>query len=430
MFFILLVIITEGLAYTVLWLFRPLIGEVRRTSVIYAEQTERIRALLDVEHPLREVLDQMLGWRYRPGYRKGNDIVSLQGLRSKRAYAQIPPDGTLRIAAFGDSFVYGNEVGTPEVWTSQMEHACRPIEVLNYGVGGYGVDQAYLRYAFEGSLHAPHIVLVGFISDDLRRLVNVYRRFIDDREIPLFKPRFMLEGNTLKLLPNPLPLLSDYDRLLMEPETVTRLGQHDHWYKPAIYENPLYDLSATVRLTVTLGLHVYDRYLDPNRLWKGGQFNPSSEAFRLQLAIFHKFADEIKQTGAMPLIVLFPERDSILRVRAGSSTFYASLAAKLLEMGVPYLDLIEAFRSDTTGPVDSFFMPGGHYSRRGNEIIAQWVLQQLDYVWQDQQPHPKRSGHQAANHQKKRSELSSVPCIPATELSSWPVKKGGAVLED
>ena len=426
MFFISVVIITEGLAYTALWLLRPLIGELRRTSVIYAEQTERIRALLDVEHPLREVLDQMLGWRYRPGYRKGNDIVSLQGLRSKRAYAQIPPDGTLRIAAFGDSFVYGNEVGTPEVWTSQMEHACRPIEVLNYGVGGYGVDQAYLRYVSEGSLYAPHIVLVGFVPDDLRRLVNVYRRFIDDREIPLFKPRFMLEGNTLKLLPNPLPLLSDYDRLLMEPETVTRLGQHDHWYKPAIYENPLYDLSATVRLTVTLGLHVYDRYLDPNRLWKGGQFNPSSEAFRLQLAIFHKFADEIKQTGAMPLIVLFPERDSILRVRAGSSTFYASLAAKLLEMGVPYLDLIEAFRSDTTGPVDSFFMPGGHYSRRGNEIIAQWLLQQLDYVLQDQQV-PKRSGQQGANLQTKESVFSSVPCAPATELSSRPLEKRGAV---
>src|SRR5207249_3870292 len=279
--------------------------------------------------------------------------------------------------------------GTPEVWTSQMEHACRPIEVLNYGVGGYGVDQAYLRYVSEGSLYAPHIVLVGFVSDDLRRLVNVYRRFIDDREFPGFKPRFRLEGNTIKLLPNPLPLLSDYDRLLMEPETVTRLGQHDHWYKPAIYENPLYDLSATVRLTVTLGLRLYDRYLDPNRLWKEGQFNPSSEAFRLQLAIFHKFVDEIRQNGAMPLIVLFPDRASILQVRTGQSTFYAPLTAKLSETRIPYVDLIEAFRSDTIGPVESFFMPGGHYSRRGNEIVAKWLLHQLDNVWQDRQPELK-----------------------------------------
>ena len=269
MFFILLVIITEGLAYAALWLWGPLIGEVRRTSVIYTEQTVRIRALLDVEHPLREVLDQVLGWRYRPGYRKGNDIVSLQGLRSERLYAQTPPNGTLRIAAFGDSLVYGNEVGTPEVWTSQMEHSCKQIEVLNYGVGGYGVDQAYLRYLSEGSLYAPHVVLIGFVPDDLRRLVNVYRRFIDDREFPGFKPRFMLEGNTLKLLPNPFPSLSDYERLLMEPVAVIRVGQHDHWYKPAINENPLYDFSATVRLAVAVGLRVYDRYLDPNRLWMG-----------------------------------------------------------------------------------------------------------------------------------------------------------------
>ena len=427
MFFILLVIITEGLAYTALGLLGPLIGEVRRTSVIFAEQTERIRALLDVEHPLRHVLDQLLGWRYRPGYREGNDMVSLQGLRSERIYAQIPPDGILRIAAFGDSMVYGNEVGTADVWTSQMEHACRQIQVLNYGVGGYGVDQAYLRYVSEGSLYAPHIVLVGFVPDDLRRLVNVYRRFIDDREIPLFKPRFMLEGSTLKLLPNPLPRRSDYERLLMDPEAVTHLGQHDQWYKPAIYENPLYDFSATGRLAVAVGLRVYNRYLDPNRIWKGDQFNPSSEAFRLQLALFHKFVDDIGQNGARPLILLLPDRPSILRVRAGSRTPYAPLAAKLSETGVPYLDLIEAFRLDTTGPVDSFFMPGGHYSRRGNEIVAKWLLQQLDYVWQDQQVHLKRSGQQGANLRRKESVLSSVPCASATELSSRPLEKRGAV---
>src|SRR2546423_2318144 len=91
-FFILLVIITEGFAYAAIGLLGHLIGQIRGTSVIYAEQTERIRALLDVEYPVREALDQVLGWRYRPGYRKGNDVGSLHRLRRQRLDAQTPPD--------------------------------------------------------------------------------------------------------------------------------------------------------------------------------------------------------------------------------------------------------------------------------------------------------------------------------------------------
>ena len=376
-----LVIVAEGLAYTTLWL---LPGEIRRTSVIYAEQTNQIRALFDAEHPARLVWDELLGWRYRAGYRKGDDIVSPQGLRSHRIYAKSAPPGTFRIAAFGDSFVYGNEVGTALAWTSRMEQACRNVEVLNYGVGGYGVDQAYLRYVSEGSLYAPHMVMVGFVSDDLRRLVSVYRRFIDDREIPLFKPRFVLVGSGLKLLPNPLHRMSDYEQFLAQPNAVTSLGQYDYWYNPAIYDNPLYDLSAVVRLAVVLGSRLYNRYLDPNGLWSGNEFNPASEAFRLQIEIFRKFAEAIRQNGAMPLIVLFPERSAILSVRAGSRTSYAPLAMKLQEMGLPSLDLMEAFRSHTTGSVESFFAPEGHYSVRGNEIVATWLLQWLWQRWQDQ----------------------------------------------
>ena len=43
---------------------------------------------------------------------------------------------------------------------------------------GYGGDQAYLRYLFEGQRFAPRLVVMGCVPDDINRAVNAYRRFL------------------------------------------------------------------------------------------------------------------------------------------------------------------------------------------------------------------------------------------------------------
>ena len=128
---------------------RLLSEPIRRRSAILREQTVRIAALLDTTRSRREQLDPVLGWRYRAGYASDDDHLNAQGLRSRHEYAAAPPAGTLRVAAFGDSFVYGNEVTDDDAWTAVLEGGSGGIEVLNYGVGGYGLDQAFLRFQAE-----------------------------------------------------------------------------------------------------------------------------------------------------------------------------------------------------------------------------------------------------------------------------------------
>src|SRR5215469_15256294 len=52
-----------------------------------------------------------------------------------------PPCGS----AYGPSFVWGNEIPLTEGWVEQLSRrlGCR---VANYGVSGYGTDQAYVRF--------------------------------------------------------------------------------------------------------------------------------------------------------------------------------------------------------------------------------------------------------------------------------------------
>jgi hypothetical protein len=54
------------------------------------------------------------------------------------------------------------------------------------------------------------------------------------------------------------------------------------------------------------------------------------------------------------------------------------MARQLAASGAPVVDLAEAFATVTDEPVDSWFMPGGHYSRRGNEIVASHVRARLE----------------------------------------------------
>jgi lysophospholipase L1-like esterase len=347
---------------------------------VFQEQSARIRRLIasDSTGGLLE-LDPLLGWRYRAGHRDSINTINAQGLRGSRTYAAHAAPGVLRVAALGDSFVYGNEVADADAWPAQAERLFPKLEVLNYGVGGYGVDQAYLRFRAEGMALSPRIVLIGFTTDDLRRVVNVYRRFISNREYPLVKPRFRLEHrDDLVLVPNAAPSRSDYERYLEDPRAVIKLGTYDYWYHSAIYEEPLYDYSATVRLVTNVWIRVTNRYLAPDRMYRHGEFNPASTAFRIQLALFERFVTEVEGAGARPIVALLPDRQSVGRARQGGHTLFEPLVEALAARGIPYIDLTRAFVDPrAAGAVDDWFMNGGHYSPAGNAIVARWLGQAL-----------------------------------------------------
>jgi hypothetical protein len=370
--------ILEAMSATVIWATAAKLDHpIRRTPAIYAEQSRQIERqfLSNDTHGL--ILDPVLGWRYRHGWVDSTTRINALGLRSERDYAPVPAPGTLRIAAFGDSFVYGNEVSGPDTWASYIEQSDSTIEVLNYGVGGYGVDQAFLRYQLEAHAMNPHMVIIGFATDDLRRLVNVYRRFLSVDEIPLFKPRYTLEADSLRLIPNPVHSVEQYRNLVANPRSVRELGGADQWYEPLVYQNPLHDWSATARLMSALWIRVANRYVRNDRIFDGAEFNTQSAAFALQVALFEAFHDSVAAAGSRPVVLFLPDRQSVYAGAAGGRTLYAPLAERLTERGIPFFDGVEAFVAHKPGPTDAWFLPQGHYSAEANRILAEWLLKKL-----------------------------------------------------
>jgi hypothetical protein len=363
-----------------------LVEPILRTPIIYALQSNQIRAMFFSHNMRGLVFDPELGWKYRAGWRDQYTVHNSAGLRGQREYQPRPAAGAIRVAAFGDSFVYGNEAGATESWPALMEQGDSALEVLNFGVGGYGVDQAYLRFLREGRSFNPSIVLICFTTDDLRRLVNVYRRFLSATELPLFKPRFELTSeNQLRLLPSPIHSLADYRGLLDDPRGVRRFGGSDQWYEPLVYDNPAYDWSALVRLSSAAWIRIANRSFRHDRILAGGLLNEESAAFRLQVAVFQAFHDSVAAAGMRPMIVFLPDRESIAERRAGGHALYAPLAARLTSLRIPFLDAGEGFaRQSANGSIENWFMPGGHYSREGNLVVAQWLTPLLHQLAEKQ----------------------------------------------
>lgn len=356
---------------------RRMVEPIERRAKVLERQRVEIDSLLAGQGRLQLILDPELGWLYRPGFVGDRDRTTIQGLRGSRLY-EAEPGEALRVASFGDSFVYGTEVADGEAWGHVVEVTEPGIELLNYGVGGYGMDQAYLRYMGEGAQFSPDLVLVGFTPVNLGRLVNVYRRFISGMEIPLVKPRFQaLEGGGLSRLPVPLPDTSDLRQLQHDVALLRRLGENDWWYRSEVWANPLHDLSTTVRLASGLWTRVDRRYVDPDRPISGTDwlFRPESEAFRIQTALMDSVVVRIREDGSVPFILLLPDRGVLEARMSGGPASWDPLVEALRRSEVPIMDGTEAFLRIPPGPegLSPWFAPGGHYSPEGNRLLGEWL---------------------------------------------------------
>src|SRR5262245_52819870 len=123
--------------------------------------------------------DPDLGWdSYTAGKRTGPDLGSVCG------------------AAFGDSTTHGDEVKDDETWPFILS-TYMGCEIENFGVGGYGQDQSYLKYLKYKP--AGEVIVIALFQEMLRRNFAASWRFYASRTNSLPKPLFHLGASGLTL---------------------------------------------------------------------------------------------------------------------------------------------------------------------------------------------------------------------------------------
>ena len=121
--------------------------------------------------------DPELGWVQSPNTRIENlygdgrhMTVNAQGFRGKYNYQITVPEDKVRVVCSGDSFTMGYGVGDEQTWAHRLTVEDSRLETINIGMGGYGIDQAYLWYERDGKPFDHDVHLLAFITDDFRRM--------------------------------------------------------------------------------------------------------------------------------------------------------------------------------------------------------------------------------------------------------------------
>lgn len=316
-------------------------------------------------------LSGTLGWTILPNGHAPRYDANARGVRGARDFTTTLPPDRLRLLTFGDSFTHGATVGNGQTWQDAMEAANRRLEVLNWGVNTYGLDQAYLRFVHEAADVEADVVLIGLMSENVNRHVNTFRPFYyPECGTPLGKPRFVLEDERLVLVPNPLATRADYEALLADPAAVLpRIGARDHFYRARPPAG-----AADVLPSVRLGKLAWWR---PRPSPAAGDYDPASEAYRVTLALLRAFADDAQARRARPVVVLFPNEVDIERQRAVGRSRYDSLESELRALEIATVDVLDAFeRLGPQRPLGALVR--GHYTAAGNRLVAAHLLAWLD----------------------------------------------------
>jgi hypothetical protein len=144
-----------------------------------AAEARGARAAAEVEEERHCEHDPDLGWMNRPNlaidgmYGPGTSFTTnAQRLRATREYTAEIPAGRYRIVCLGDSFTMGYGVGDGDTFPARLEALSPRYEVINMGLGGFGLDQDYLWYLRDGVRFETDLLLLLLIPDDFNRVLT------------------------------------------------------------------------------------------------------------------------------------------------------------------------------------------------------------------------------------------------------------------
>ena len=188
--------------------------------------------------------DPYLGWEPSPKAMVASSISSAIGATNSKitngkvkyiinddgSRWQPPPKTSLRgpiIEFFGDSTVFCSGNNHDETFHYYLEtlHSIGPCK--NFGVGNYGLDQAYLRAKKRMKGHGIAVLYLPVIY--LYRLGIVYKHYNELGNSWAVKPRFLLDSGErdLEFVPRPFKKRKE---LLNLPSYAKFFRKHDNFY--------------------------------------------------------------------------------------------------------------------------------------------------------------------------------------------------------
>jgi hypothetical protein len=231
------------------------------------------------------------------------------------------------------------------------------VQVLNFGVDGYGVDQMFLRYQRDVRPWRPDVVVIGFIGDDLLRSMSVYPFVSFGWPGFVVKPRFVLDDAELRLLNTPLPAPEEVlgtKRIRDLPFIDYDLGYATNDWSWRWSQTPF-----LVRLLISLSPH-----------WRTGDRLASTEAtVSLNRKLIKSLRDMIDHDGAAAVFVEMSDLGSTTGEWYGHQPRGGLVDATLLGTQIALIDVAPCLSK--LSKAERRMPSGYHFTGKGNAAIAE-----------------------------------------------------------
>jgi hypothetical protein len=251
--------------------------------------------------------------------------------------------------------------------------------IVNYGVGGYGLDQAVLKFEKFGEPTHGHIAILAFGREEYRRCLayHSFYYFENDWAAYAFKPMFMpTESGAYNLVKPPTEDADSLYHLLTEKSASLHcfLADHDYWFqknagKPSLRFPFSLALAKSLRAQWTPGNGSVGR----DRMTT---FFVNEESRELTRYLARRFCDHCKKADLEPLCLILYSPGDLAGLVRGAERQDQWLVDFFQHEKIPYLDFAGYMMSH--GPAESdvkaLAAPNGHYNAAGNSFIANALL--------------------------------------------------------
>lgn len=318
-----------------------------------------------VDGYLKKTYDPALGWAPRPTGPEG-DINSL-GARSHHEYTDLKNT----ISVYGDSYTHCDGVEVKDSWPILLESK---IErgVLNFGVGGYGTDQALMRLEKTHPIAPSQTVLLCIQPENINRNVSIYRGFYQSSFGPP-KPYYTVENGKLELH-NPFSDPAVVRSMLLDDPTrlIDECREHDRWFNDElIFGRPWgirfpYSFQLANRIPFIYNrLHIALTDI-PSHAYL---YREKGDAFELMKAICRRFVAYCRERKLAHGILILPPPRDVARFSDRGELNYQELIDFLKSEPIDFHDMIYTLAKEPD-MYSLYVNKSGHYSRKGNELIA------------------------------------------------------------
>lgn len=350
--------------------------------------------------------DSELGWIRKPltsHEEKGKFGTTTWSINENGARVNPGFDGNdSKISCYGDSFTFSRQVNDDETW----EHYLSELEnsnVLNFGVGNYGIDQSLLRLKRDYKKNAVPIVILGIVPDTISRILSSWKHYYEYGNTFAFKPRFVLRDNNLELLKNKIDnekKFQIYEKYLSDIQNTdffyTKKFQKELIKFPyicGVFKNFRRNFSIMYWITLIeifkkinkniskISWNPMQIIMNINLKWRVRLYQKEHATLLLK-KIIESYVDFSKENDFIPILIFLPQKDDINFIKTNHN-YYKNFEIELSKINrlnlIPMTDII--LNEDN---IDKLYSDdndyGGHFSKFGNQKVAEIIHEYLKKI--------------------------------------------------